>query len=225
MIDGSFKRSLLLAALMPSMATAGISLTDSIIDLWPTSSPRKDVLIFNTGDEREFVVNSIAKIENPGLPNEKRIEIENPESISVLVAPNRMILEPNQKQMLRIASFGNEDVESIYRVSVQPVDNGRKIDGRFQLKIHVGYDLLVINRPQTPVQTITYTRNGDSFVVKNTGNSNVLLTGVKHCVAEKCEPMLSKRIYAGATYEYKVPEGSVVKLTENYGNDSQYKEL
>ena len=122
-------------------------LSDLVVELQPGKSSRKDIELWNNSDERAYVEVAPAEIVNPGQASETRIQELNPERLGLLVSPNRLILEPGQHKVIRIAAIMQPtNNERIYRVTVKPVV-GDITGDQSGLKLLVGYDVLAIVRP------------------------------------------------------------------------------
>ena len=185
-----------------SSATAGIAVSQMVIDLKAGESRAVDVEIVNDGDERSYVSIEPRAIVDPGTPRERAATSPDPEQLGLLVSPNRLILEPRQRRRLRIAALGQPGAsERVYRVTVKPVA-GEVSGSDSGLKLLVGYDLLVLVRPDHARPQISASRSDGSLVITNGGNSSVELTEGKQCEegGKACRPLPGKRLYAGANW-------------------------
>ena len=204
-----------LAVVAATPAAAGLSVSPLILDFGPGQPSRGDVDVLNTGAERLYVVVEPARIDKPGLPGEHRTAEPDPEALGMLATPGRMILEPGQRKFLRLAVLQPPgDVDRVYRVTVKPVVGG--VTGALTgLKLLVGYDMLVIQRPQAPHGEVTGQRDGDTLVLANAGNTNVELFRGRACPPQgaACADLPSQRLYPGATVRVAVPAGSRVQYT------------
>ena len=188
--------------LAPSAARAGIAVSQMVIDLKAGQSRAADVEISNDSPERSYVSIEPRAIVGPGTPAEQGATSPDPEKLGLLISPNRMILEPGQRRRLRIAALGPPGAaERVYRVTVKPVA-GEVSGSDSGLKLLVGYDLLVLVRPDHVRPGITASRSGGSLVITNGGNSSVELTEGKQCEegGKACRPLPGKRLYAGASW-------------------------
>lgn len=192
------------AIALPEAASAELVLSQLIVDLGPGSANRQDVEIWNNSDERAFVSVTPAEIVNAGLATEQRREESNPEKLGLLVSPNRLILEPGQHKIIRLAALGQGlDRERVYRVTVKPVV-GELANDQSGLKVLVGYDVLTIVRPAVSQPNVIGRWEGTSLVLKNDGNESVEVIEGRQCAApSSCTELPAKRLYAGA--EWRVP--------------------
>lgn len=187
---------------LATTARAELVLSELVIELQPGKENRKDIELWNNSDDRSYVEIAPAEIVNPGQANELRVPEPNPERLGLLVSPNRLILEPRQHKVVRIASISPPtDRERIYRVTVKPIV-GEITGDQSGLKIVVGYDVLAIVRPSNPRPILTGERDGRNLIIRNSGNVNAELSNGKQCnpSGSECKALPGKRIYAGADW-------------------------
>jgi P pilus assembly chaperone PapD len=188
-------------------AHAELVLSELIVDLQPGKQIREDVEVWNNSPERSFVAIEPREIVDASLPTQKIHLDPDPEKLGLLVSPSRMILEPGQRKLLRIASIsGSADREHVYRVTVKPVVGGIKSDDS-GLKIVVGYDVLVLVRPAQPLANVTASRTGRTLSFTNMGNVSVEVIDGRQCSArhEQCTQLPGKRLYPGASWTVDLP--------------------
>jgi P pilus assembly chaperone PapD len=172
------------------------------------SSRTSDVLVFNDSDERAYVSIEPREVLNPGTPVERQVAQSDPRMLGLLVSSTRLILEPHQKRLLRLAATSiPTDRERVYRVVVKPVVGG--VDSPVSgLKLLVGYEMLVMVRPSNAgPMTIDAKRTSTQLTLTNRGGSSVELVDGQQCSAGsvKCSPLPSKRLYAGASWAQSIP--------------------
>jgi P pilus assembly chaperone PapD len=217
----SLVRAMVLIGLGGAAAPAHseLVLSDLVVELEPGRKSRKDIELWNNSDERYYVEITPAESLNPGQLSEMRREVPNPEQLGLLVSPNRMILEPGQHKVIRVAAIASPaGRERVYRVTVKPVV-GDISDGQTGLKILVGYDVLTIVRPGNPVPKIVGGREGRTLVVRNDGNSSAELLNGKQCVTpgKNCTELRGKRIYSGAEWRLELPGDGPVEYSVKLG--------
>ena len=191
--------SILLAA---APARAELVLSELIVELQGGKHVRDDVEIWNKSDERTFVAVEPRQILNPSLPSQSERRDPDPEKLGLLVSPTRMILEPGQRKLLRIATLApSNNSEQIYRVTVKPVVAGVEAPDS-GLKIVVGYDLLVLVRPLQALPNVTAARSGRALTFNNQGNVSVEIVEGKQCNSShaECKELPGKRLYPGASW-------------------------
>jgi P pilus assembly chaperone PapD len=205
---------LALASLVqPAPAIAGIAVSQMVVDLRPGDSRATDIEIFNDSAERSYVSIEPREIVDPGTAAEHSAVSPDPEKLGLLVSPNRLILEPNQRRRLRIAVVGPlGSRERVYRVTVKPVA-GDVSGADSGLKLLVGYDLLVLVRPGNARAAVSASRSGGSITISNGGPSSVELTEGKQCEGgeKPCRPLPGKRLYAGASWAQPLPGSGPVE--------------
>lgn len=201
-------------------AHSELVLSDLVVELQGGKNSRKDIELWNNSDERSYVEVTPSEIVNPGQATERRQTEPNPERLGLLVSPNRMILEPGQHRVIRIAAIAaTTDKERIYRVTVKPVVG--KVSGeQTGLKVLVGYDVLTIVRPDNPAPKINGTREGRTLTIRNQGNSSVELLNGKQCQSSgnNCATLLGKRLYAGAEWQQKLSSDGPVEYSIKLGS-------
>ena len=222
------RRSLATAAvavvgLAAQPAAANLVLSQVVVDLTPAGPPRADVEAWNTGAERMYVVAEPASIVDPGTPAERRVASADPAESGLLVTPQKMILEPGERKLIRIAAVAPRGArDRVYRVTVKPVA-GEVSAAASALKVLVGYDMLVIVRPATMTGEVSARRDGGTLVLTNAGTTSVEMYDGQQCGAGggDCRTLPSRRLYAGASWSqpvdparpvaYKVKTGLMVK--------------
>jgi P pilus assembly chaperone PapD len=204
-----------LVLLLPSPARADLVLSELIVELQPNKHMREDLEVWNDSPERSFVAIEPREIINPGSPTQSVHQDPDPEKLGLLVGPSRMILEPGQRKLVRIASVSNSsDREHVYRVTVKPVVGGIQSDDS-GLKVLVGYDVLVLVRPAQPVANVSANRSGRSLTFSNSGNVSVELVNGRQCKAEdaQCTELPGKRLYPGASWSVDLQSDSPAEYT------------
>ena len=212
-----FSRSMAIAILtMAGTAPAWgqIAVHPVIIDLPPDDLQRADFSVENPTSERVFVAVEPARIDAPGDEGETRVVLSDPQEIGLLASPPRMILEPGERRFVRVAALNPPgEADRIFRVAVKPV-TGDVTGEQSGLKILVGYDLLVIQRPAVPAATLDWEDLGDTLVIRNTGNSNVQLVSGTACFEsqsiEDCTKISSARLYAGNSFTVPKEVGQTI---------------
>ena len=198
-----------LALLLPfAPASAELVISQLVVELDPQSRT-VDVEVLNASSERSFVAVEPREILAPGTDEERAEFTPDPGALGLLVSPQRLILEPNQRRMVRIAALGEQPArERIYRVTIKPVA-GDVSGSESGLKLLVGYDLLVIARPPIREVDVAVSRSGGDILITNRGKSSVELIEGKTCdwSGGNCRALPNKRLYAGATWRQPAEPG------------------
>lgn len=214
-----------LALLLAGPADANLVLSQVILDLTPGTPAAQDIEVWNNGTDRSYVVAEPAEVILPGQPGEHRVANPDPAVSGLLVTPQRMILEPGQRRLVRIAAvLPRGDAERVYRIEVKPVA-GEVTAGATALKVMVGYDVLVIFRPQTLRGDIVATRAGTTVTFRNTGNTNVEMFEGKQCDAagKACKDLPANRVYPGMQWNVPIDPARPVQYRIATGTQSVVK--
>ncbi|HEX3675775.1 MAG TPA: fimbria/pilus periplasmic chaperone [Sphingomicrobium sp.] len=200
-------------------ARADLLLSQLVVELAPHERARADVEIWNSGTDRAFVAVDPREIIDPGTPRESSRNDPDPEKLGLLVSPERIVLEPGQRRLLRIASLAESDRERVYRVTVKPVVGQLSSDSS-GLKLLVGYDMLVLVRPAEARPHVSGTRSAGRLTLKNDGNLSVELVDGKACGAsiERCTDLPGGRLYAGAEKTVEIVPGERVDYKLKVGS-------
>jgi P pilus assembly chaperone PapD len=194
-------------------AEAEILLSQLVVEIAPGNHVRSDIEVWNNDSERAYVSAEPREILDPGTPSESRREDPDPERLGLLVSPSRMILDPGQRRLLRIAAIApSSDRERVYRVTVKPVVGELSAPGS-GLKLLIGYDVLVLVRPRDMKPHVSGTRSGGRLVLRNDGNVSVELVDGKMCnpAGRSCSDLPGSRLYAGAEKTVDITPGSQVQ--------------
>lgn len=205
--------------LLPGSAGADIVLSKVIVDFQAGEQDYRDIEIWNSGTERAFVTVEPDLILEPGLPSERRVHEPDPEKAGILVSPQRLVLEPEQRRIIRIASIAPRgQSERIYRVAVKPVagDLGERPTG---LKVLLGYDMLVLVRADTKIGEVKVTRNGQTLVFENLSNAAQEIFDGKQCTpaTNQCTDLPSTRLYPRAQWSVALPGSGQVEYSLSDG--------
>lgn len=177
-----------------------------IVDFNDGKTRRSDIEVTNGGKAPIYVSVKPAEIVQPGLEGQKRRQHRDPKEMGMLVSPSRLVLEPGQSKTIRLSLLDRpQDRDRIYRVKIAPAV-GRTVAMKTGLRVVVGYDVLVIVRPENAKAEIVGERNGRKLTLRNTGNTNALLVSGKQCdKAGKCIDLPTTRLYAGVTWTVDLP--------------------
>lgn len=200
------------ALALSTPAAAEIVLSEIIVDLQPAKHARDDVEVWNDSSERAFIAIEPREILNASLPNQADRRDPDPEKLGLLVSPARMILEPGQRKLVRIAALAAAaDRERVYRVTIKPVVGGIQANDT-GLKLLIGYDVLVLVRPQQPAPMVRASRNGRELTFNNAGNVSVELVDGRQCggTPVRCSDLPGKRLYAGGSWTVQLPSDGPV---------------
>jgi P pilus assembly chaperone PapD len=192
---------------LASHAQAEMVLSQVIVDLLPGKPPRDDIEVFNDGPERMYVSADPSEISNPGTPLEQRVPADDPQASGLLVSPRKLVLEPGERRIVRVAAIGVRPAQDrVYRVAIKPVAGPITAD-KSALKVFVGYDALILVRPERTTGEVTSSRRGKALTLTNASNTAQELFDGKQCDAagKDCRTLPAKRLYSGATWQQTLP--------------------
>lgn len=202
-----------------SVAGAEMVLSQVIVDLVPGKPPRDDIEVWNDSKERMYVAADPFEIRKPGTPAEERVAANDPEQSGLLVAPQKLVLEPGERRLVRIAIVGPRPAaDRIYRVSIRPVVGAVSAE-QSALKVLVGYNALVLVRPDQLTGDVVEERRGTTLTLKNQSNSSQEFYDGRQCdpSGKDCRDLPAKRLYAGATWEQTLPFDTPAKYKAALG--------
>lgn len=193
---------------LPASATMVVS--NSIIHFGPDQPSREDVEIENPTSEPMYIKISPTVVHNPGTDAETREIITNPKDAGLLVSPNKLVIPPGGRKLVRFVNLKPQATEEqVYRVAITPVVNKVKANAT-GVKILIGYEVLVLTQPVNAQPGLVAERTGNTLRFRNEGNTNVLLREGYQCPFEtedkdQCEPLTGKRIYPGNQWHVDLP--------------------
>jgi len=215
----------LFALVVPlSAAPAEISLSQLVVDLQPGKHDRQDVEVANSGPDLAYVEVDPREIVGAGTAAEASRTDPDPEKLGILVSPTRLILQPGQRRLIRVASLpAASDRERVYRVTVKPVV-GKLSAEQTGIKVLLAYDMLVLVRPTVPNPVVSATRAGNALTIRNDGNVSVELDDGQQCDANRhCTDLPGKRLYAGASWTQQLKAAGPVDYTINSPGKSEHR--
>lgn len=207
------------AAIAATPAQAEMVLSKVILDIPGGRPARDDIEVWNDGPERIYVVAEPSEIVEPGTIAQRRESAADPSVSGLLVSPQRMILEPGQRRLMRVATIlPRDDRDRVYRVTIKPVAGPLSARGD-AIKVYVGYDVLVIQRPASISGQITGVRTAGALRIANGTNTAWELFDGKQCDAtgRNCIALPATRLYAGADLEVKLPYDTKVEYRTTNG--------
>ena len=196
-----------------SVAYGQISVSRSVIE-FSKSAKVQDIEVVNKGENKVYLDLKVAQIINPESENAQRVELEDPRTSPVIVSPRQLLIPPGERRRMRvILRKGATDTDQVFRLAVKPYTGSVKVDDAggdkksSAIKVLVGYDLLLLSRPERLNPDMTVSRNSNSISFVNNGNTNVLLRKIEQCdvAANSCVELQPNRLYAGERYTIELP--------------------
>lgn len=206
-------------------AHAEMVLSKVIVDMQSGAASYEDIEVWNAGDERLYVSVEPFEIQRPGQPGEQRVASPDPGQSGLLVTPQRLVLEPDQRRLIRVSAIVPPGpVDRIYRVTVKPVA-GPVTSEVSALKVFVGYDVLVLRRPQAVTGDLVATRSGQRLTIRNASNTAKEIFEGRQCDARgaNCKTLPATRLYAQSEWSQELPYDTPVEYRVTHGNGSEVK--
>lgn len=208
-------------------AHAEMVLSQVIVDLQSGRPSRDDIEVWNGGTDRMYVLVEPSRIQSPGTSDEQRITNPDPAITGLLATPSRMVLEPGQRKVIRLAALLQRDeTERVYRVTIKPVAGPVSSESN-AIKVLVGYDVLVLYRPEHVTGTVTATRIGQKIVFHNESNTAQELFEGRQCdtSGQNCLTLPATRLYAGAQWSVNLEYDTPVEYRLTSGIGSALKQF
>ncbi len=138
-------------------------------------------------DHQEFVQATVKQIINPGTPQEKEIDFDPNTTSSIIVSPQKMVLNPNVMKKVRIFGVQQPDKETVWRVYFKGVspkvfnDNTAKNNKQndANVSINITWGALVHVEPKIVQTAMVY--DPVQHVIRNTGTVRVKVRSFGVC--------------------------------------------
>lgn len=195
-------------------AQANMVLNKGILNFYAGASIREDVEIFNSGTDPLYLSATVFEIKNPEAAKPERIALTDPRTAELLASPNKLLVLPGQKKILRVIvrSQSSSQQDKVYRIKiiphVAPIEaNVATVATQAGVKVLIGYELLAFVRPINHQAELAVIQEGNILRLQNNGNTNVMIRNIKQC-QQKCIELKGKRLYAGQQWQTKLPHTS-----------------
>ncbi len=218
---------IILSLVLYSPAHAEFLITSAIVEFGKDSPTQQDIEIISRSKNEDYLVTEVSEIINAGTSQEQRHLISDPSTSRLLVTPDKTILAGGGRRTLRFVLLKPlDDKEHIYRVAVKPVVKGVDNTKKVGLKILIGYEVLVIIRPQILNPSYTAQRNKTVFTVRNAGNTNILFSNGQQCIGLKdCVMPPVIRVYPGQIVNTELPRNAELMYSVWNGNETIEKKF
>ena len=214
-------------ALSAVPAHANLMLDKVIVDLETSQLPRDDIELLNEGSERMYVLVEPFLVRNPDTENEERILQGVGDPSKLLVSPRRLVLDPGERRLVRLAVIGEQPSEEhVFRVRIRPVVGEMEAETS-GLQVVVGYDTLVIVRPGAITGELAVSRNSDHITVVNRSNVSQEFYDGRICKSDgsQCADLSPNRLYAGEVWQIDADDNAQVSYTRVVDGRSQQYEF
>ena len=150
-----------------SSVSANMVLSEAIIHFEPGKPLRKDIEVENPSSENLYVEITPAVVSEPGTKSEKRIAITDPRESGLLVTPNKIVVPPGGRKLVRLVSLEPlGEKERVYRVTFKPVVGDLETE-QIGIKVLIGYEVLILMQPANPDPNLIVNRNGKTLSFAN----------------------------------------------------------
>ncbi len=208
--------------------SADMVISQSIIYFGQDGHNQEDIEIENVGSEPLYIKVTPHIVRNPGTEQQIREAYDDPTEAGLLVSPNRLVIKPGSRKLLRFVNLNsNTDEEKVYRVSVTPVV-GQLEENQTGVKIVIGYEVLVLVPPANGKEELVYARAGKSLQIENKGTQNILVREGIQCEPNvtdenECTVIPGKRLYPGNKWNTELTHNLPVKLYLKKGKENSIK--
>ena len=216
--------SLILLCLISTSSHADMILNKSIIYFEPDKPNREDLEIQNVSEDPLYIQVTPKIVNHPGTEQQSRELFDNPKEAGLLVSPNKLVVPPNGRKLLRFVNLNpHSSEEKVYRVSITPVV-GELTAKSTGVKIMIGYEVLVIVHPVDGHIDITHQRTDNKLTLSNHGTQNVLLRKGMQCPEgvedeNECHQLPGKRLYPGNSWTVDLASDQAVTYFLSQGKE------
>ncbi len=206
-------------AASPSFASS-ISVYPMSADL--TGQTRyQDIQVQNTGNDTAYVAITIYLINNPGMPDQSVVKLnDNPYQVGLIVTPNKMVIPQGQMRIARALYIGKSvSQDAVYEVKFTPVSGQLVAIGNSNTDVNAGLELVIaygvgiIVRPAHLEPQIAATRDGTSLTLTNTGNTTIT---IGNCTPDQ---NIAATLYPGNTQKITLTQASAQNCQEQVLNN------
>lgn len=240
---------LLAAAVVLPLTTHAAAPNIHVGAMYEYADPGKSTLlkrVRNSGDATAFVRVQVTEVRYGADGKPSEVEIDTAQAAgggtSLVASPSRLIVPANGQQATRLLYQGDREQERYYRVRFVPVlpqsldefalSEAESAEYRQELSAGVnvltGYGVFVIVHPDQVRHDIRTEQTGEHFVLRNAGNSTVVLDDVRECTgsgkAEQCSAprklhLLPQRTQqfarsAGQVHRFEIVEGDARRAVQ-----------
>ena len=199
--------------------------------------------VFNGGTSTAFIKVNVLEIlyNEDGSYREEPVQSQ-PGGLAkdgLMASPARLIVPANGMQGTRLLFLGNRDKERYFRVRFVPVvpeaedefavseeerEAYKKERVTAGVKVLAGYGTVFFVRPKNTRFETVIEDNASRYVMRNNGNSVLVIDEFKDCVAKKendCRPTTKHHVMAGRTFSFDKESGREYRFTLIEGSQSK----
>ncbi|CAH0139733.1 hypothetical protein SRABI112_00415 [Pseudomonas mediterranea] len=203
--------------------------------------------VFNGGTSTAFVKVNILEIIYNEDGTYSEVPLQNQASAQakdgLMASPARLIVPANGVQGTRLLFMGNRDKERYFRVRFVPVvpeaedefavsaeerEAYKKERVAAGVKVLAGYGTVFFVRPKDTRFDTVIDNNASRYVLRNNGNSVVVIDEFKDCEAKKeneCRPTTKHHVMTGRTFSFDKEAGREYRFTLIEGGKTQNVEI
>ncbi|WP_230041984.1 hypothetical protein [Escherichia coli] len=156
--------------------------------------------VYSTSTETQYIKVTVKKVVFPGTSQQKEVPVLPGDGEGLVVSPQRFVLSPQGKHIIRLLPLNVPQEEGVYRVYVSSVpdeDEMGKTDNNASITINVIWGALVYVEPKHSIISLSYNNNTEELI--NHGNRHIRMSDYGFCLSEKnCQwKKHAKTIYPG----------------------------
>ena len=218
------------ACLSSGIASATMQLGTNIIHFLPGEPPRIDIPVRNPDDETMYVEVEVLEVRDPGTDAETRTPVVDAGRVDFLVTPNRFVVPPGSRQLVRFVNTGGHgEEERIFRINLKPVSAPAEAT-RSGIRVTVAYQVLAIIEPERREPGVSVERSGNTLTVTNSGNANTMFRDGVQCETEadlrertheRCQALETRRLHPGNVWNVDLPYDAPVEFTVSEAGQSR----
>jgi hypothetical protein len=174
------------------------------------SSTKQTFDVINLMPEKDAYFNIVINevLEPSKISQSPMAVVEDPIASGLLVSPSRSVIKAGEGRKSVSVLNLNQNItkERVYRIDVSPAISGVKEVSKAQVKVLVGYDVLVHLQPADAEIQYQKGMKGERFTLTNTGNAHFVATNGMACIddTDECVTFPEWYVYPGITMT--VPE-------------------
>lgn len=213
-----------------STSWAQVTVNTVVLTFKAKDRPVQTVMIGNSSSNPAYVLASVEKVLDPESGGNKAEPSED-----ILASPKAFSIEAGGQRAVRLLMrVPPPEKEAVYRALFVPQDRGfgqeikREFQGRrASIRVLTGMGVLVFVEPQTAVKDFKWTRSDSGMTFSNGGTLHEELSNVQSCDREgnACVGLPGKRVYAGTSYDLKVPGDRKVTFLARSGSAGEYEQM
>ncbi|EBM4325215.1 fimbria/pilus periplasmic chaperone [Salmonella enterica] len=178
--------TVVLFLLLVNTSHAGIQVSPMNISLDNQNEYSGVVSVYSTSTETQYIKVTVKKIVYPGTSQQTEIPVLAGDDKGLIVSPQRFILSPLGKHIVRLLPMNIPQKESVYRVYVSSVpddSNEKRTDNKAQIVLNVIWGALVYVEPENSMISLSYDSNTGTLI--NHGNRHIRVSDYGFCSSEK----------------------------------------